>query len=32
MSKNSETAKIVKQWIEHAEEDLRLAKFAHINS
>lgn len=28
MSKNSETAKIVKQWVEHAEEDLRLAKFA----
>ena len=28
MSKNSETARIVKQWVDHAEEDLRLAKFA----
>lgn len=28
MNKNSETARIVKQWVDHAEEDLRLARFA----
>jgi len=28
MSRSNETAKIVKQWIEYAEEDIRLAKHA----
>lgn len=28
MSRNSETIRVVRQWIEYAEEDLRLAKYA----
>lgn len=28
MSRSNEANKVVRQWIEHAEEDLRLAKYA----
>lgn len=27
MGRNNETNKVVRQWIEYAEEDLRLAKY-----